>query len=214
MFFDVGYTLVNEDAAIEDRVLQVQVELKDYGFSVAADDIREALKRAATKFAPVAVQQAIADLTGSVDLAERVVAKLQWRKEMEKPYPEAPSVLDVLKDHYEIGIIANQSPGTKSRLEEWDLLRFVSVCITSSEEGLYKPDLAIFNLALRKACCDPAHAVMIGDRIDNDIAPAKSLGWKTIRIKQGLFREQVARSLEEKPDYEVGRLDEIPRILL
>jgi ribonucleotide monophosphatase NagD (HAD superfamily) len=27
---------------------------------------------------------------------------------------------------------------------------------------------------------------MIGDRIDDDIRPARSLGWKTIRVTQGL----------------------------
>lgn len=35
------------------------------------------------------------------------------------------------------------------------------------------------------AKCKPENAVMIGDRIDNDIVPAKQLGMKTIWIKQG-----------------------------
>jgi FMN phosphatase YigB (HAD superfamily) len=29
---------------------------------------------------------------------------------------------------------------------------------------------------------------MIGDRLDNDIRPARLLGWKTIRIAQGFAR--------------------------
>ena len=31
---------------------------------------------------------------------------------------------------------------------------------------------------------------MIGDRLDNDIRPARLLGWKTIRIAQGFARFQ------------------------
>ena len=34
----------------------------------------------------------------------------------------------------------------------------------------------------------PEQACMIGDRIDNDIVPAKELGMKTIRVKQGFYR--------------------------
>jgi FMN phosphatase YigB (HAD superfamily) len=29
--------------------------------------------------------------------------------------------------------------------------------------------------------------MMIGDRLDNDISPARLLGWKTIRVLQGLL---------------------------
>jgi FMN phosphatase YigB (HAD superfamily) len=39
---------------------------------------------------------------------------------------------------------------------------------------------------LKRAGCAPSEAVMIGDRIDDDIRPARSLGWKTIRVTQGL----------------------------
>ena len=214
VFFDAGYTLANEDAAIEDRIAQVQVALKVHGYSVTSDDIREAIWHAARRFSSVAIHQAIADLTGSSELAESVIGKLRWRRELERPYPDAVRVLGELKDRYDIGIIANQSPGTESRLEQWGLLRFVSVCIASAEVGLEKPDLAIFNLALRKVGCEPAQAVLVGDRLDNDIAPAKSLGMTTIRIRQGLFEDQVARSFKERPDHEVRRLDDILHILL
>ena len=35
------------------------------------------------------------------------------------------------------------------------------------------------------AGCQAENAVMIGDRLDNDIAPAKKLGMKTVWIRQG-----------------------------
>ena len=214
VFFDVGYTLVNEDAAVEDRIQQLHGALMDCGLRVTHGDIRTAIEQAATEFAPVPAHQAVTNLTGSGELAQRVIARTRWRKDLDKPYPEAARVLCSLSDRYKVGIIANQSLGTESRLEMWDLLRFVSVCIASAEVGLNKPDSAIFELALSNAGCEPAQVVMIGDRIDNDIAPAKSLGWSTIRIRQGLFRGQVARCLEERPDYEVGRLEQILHTLL
>ena len=55
---------------------------------------------------------------------------------------------------------------------------------------------------------------MVGDRADNDIAPAKILGWKTIRVKQGLSRGQEPIDQMQVPDVEVHRLDEILGLLL
>ena len=113
-----------------------------------------------------------------------------------------------------MGVIANQSAGTEARLEGWGLLRHISLIVVSAEAGLSKPDLAIFNLAIKRAGCRREHAVMIGDRIDNDVMPAKSLGWKTILIRQGLSKGQVPMSTAQEPDFEVRRLDEVLPILL
>jgi len=38
---------------------------------------------------------------------------------------------------------------------------------------VYKPDQKIFEITLNKAECSPREACMIGDRLDNDIVPAK-----------------------------------------
>lgn len=57
-----------------------------------------------------------------------------------------------------------------------------------AEEGISKPDLRIFQLALEKAQCNSEEVIMIGDRIDNDIIPAKKIGMYTIWVKQGMGR--------------------------
>ena len=48
------------------------------------------------------------------------------------------------------------------------------------------PLYCVFHCALAKAQCLPVNAVMIGDRLDNDIVPAKKVGMKTVWIKQCL----------------------------
>ena len=54
---------------------------------------------------------------------------------------------------------------------------------------------------------------MIGDRVDNDIVPAKALGMKTIWVKQGFGKYLKKSSESEQADYEVERLAEILEIL-
>ena len=209
----MGSTLVDEDDIVEYRLNSLVAACNDAGISVSLEGIRSLLREAVMEQVP-ATSRVVAKLTDSEDLKRQLRTVLTWRKDLEKPYPEARQVLDALSKKCPIGIIANQTPGTEARLEKWGLLGFVSLCLPSAEIGLSKPDPAFFGLAIERSGCEPERAVMIGDRIDNDVTPAKSLGWKTIRVKQGLFQFQVPKSPEQVPDFEVRRLRDVLDILL
>ena len=214
VFVDIGYTLVDEDDAVENRIRKIQVVLEDSGNPVTCEEIWTILQEAATEQARSPISRALEILTDSEELRGRLRAEAIWRRDLEKPYPESAHVLAALSERYPIGIIANQSLGTEARLKTWGLSKFVSLCLPSAETGISKPDLRIFELAMERTGCRPEHAVMVGDRIDNDITPAKSLGWKTIRIKQGLSQGQAPMNAGQVPDFEVRRLQDVLDILL
>ena len=46
----------------------------------------------------------------------------------------------------------------------------------------------------------PQECVLVGDRLDKDIAPAKASGMKTIQFRSGRWRRQRPRSDREAPD--------------
>ena len=54
---------------------------------------------------------------------------------------------------------------------------------------------------------------MIGDRIGNDILPARCLGMGTIWIRQGFGRYWALSSPAERADAVVNGLSELPHIL-
>ena len=135
-----------------------------------------------------------------------------WNSEDEYVYPEAEEVLRELSERYHIGIIANQNLGSEERLEKLGLLRYIDLVIASAEEGVAKPDLRIFQIALDRANCKPEEAVMVGDRIDNDILPANKIGMKTVWIKQGFGSYAEPKAIEEQPDYIVNSLVEIAEL--
>ena len=54
---------------------------------------------------------------------------------------------------------------------------------------------------------------MVGDRLDNDILPAKKLGMLTIRVKNGISAFAEPTRAEETPDYTVNSLSEILKYL-
>ena len=68
-------------------------------------------------------------------------------------------------------------------------------------------------MALERAGCKPEEAVMIGDRVDNDIIPAKALGMRTVWIKQGFGKYWVMKDKSERPDYMVNSLMEICNLI-
>ena len=77
-----------------------------------------------------------------------------------------------------------------------------------------KPEGRIFEIALDRAGCLPEEAVMIGDRLDNDIAPAKAVGMKTVWVRQGFGACQTPRSQADTPDYTVNCLADLPALPL
>jgi REG-2-like HAD superfamily hydrolase len=77
-----------------------------------------------------------------------------------------------------------------SNFEAWleDLLgrlgvrdRF-GVRVISGREGVEKPDLRIFELALKRLSLDPADAMYVGDNPEFDVAPAATLGMTPVLL--------------------------------
>lgn len=171
LFFDLGSTLIDE----------TEVYARRFRETVAGTDID------ASRFREAAIRFWAQGLDGYPEACRFFqLAKAPWRAENERPFDGCAAVLGALRERgYRLGVIANQIPGTKDRLAHWDLLRYFDVLAPSAELGVSKPDRAIFLWALRQACCEPENAVMIGDRIDNDILPAKTLGMRTVHILTG-----------------------------
>lgn len=129
------------------------------------------------------------------------------------PYPDAEGTLSALRQrNYRLGIIANQNAGTAERLEAWGLRRYFDVIAASAEIGFAKPNREIFEKAPELACCKPDESVMAGDRLDNDIIPAKAPGMKTVWIKNGLAKYQSEEMESGIADYRVYSLSELPNI--
>lgn len=134
------------------------------------------------------------------------MTKTPWHKEDERFYADTIECLKKLHRHYKLGIIANQSLGSKERLEKYGILGYIDVVVASAEEGVAKPDKRIFEIALERAKCKPEEAAMVGDRLDNDIMPANAIGMYTIWIKQGNWKDACPREKLEQPDMTVESL--------
>lgn len=200
IFFDLGWTLVNEIEAHRARFEELQPMLEQQGVEMTWLDFETACEDAATEFSPSPFLGALTNLGISTAFRKEIVQVAKYRKDLETIYEGVPEMLASLAKHHRLGIIANQSAGTIHRLKRWKLDHFFSCIVASAEAGLSKPDPRIFELAIDETQCAAQDALMVGDRLDNDIGPAKRAGWSTARILQGFSRNQEPRNQAEKPD--------------
>jgi putative hydrolase of the HAD superfamily len=63
-----------------------------------------------------------------------------------------------------------------------------------------KPDVRFYEQLTSRCDVDPQECIMVGDRIDKDIIPAKVTGMKTIRVRVGIHSDQEPRVPSECPD--------------
>jgi len=62
--------------------------------------------------------------------------------------------------------------------------------VISGREGVEKPDLRIFELALERLSIEPADAMYVGDNPEFDVVPAATLGMTPVLIdRRGRYPE-------------------------
>ena len=194
IFFDIGSTLVDESVAFRKRVEKTVANT-----NISYDD-----------FYIKMVEISKHHQNGHHKALEYYgLTMAPWNSDDEFVYPEAEECLRKLSKKYKIGISANQVFESEERLEKIDLLKYINLVVASAEEGVAKPDLRIFEIALSKADCKAEESVMVGDRLDNDIVPANKIGMKTVWIKQGLGGLSTPMTQEEQPNYTVSNLNEL-----
>lgn len=194
LFFDLGSTLIDETDVYKSRC----------DFAIKAKNLD------CDEFMSMVYEKTKTSGTAIKDVAKIYGITLpEWDNSLERLYPETMSILKELSKKYKLGIIANQAMGTQQRINDWNIGEYFDVVIASAEVGCSKPDLRIFNLALEQAGCKPEETVMIGDRLDNDIIPAKQIGMKTVWVVQGFAKFKSIDNEIEQPDYTIESIGEI-----
>ncbi len=195
LFFDMGGTLIDETAPWDDRISR----------TAKANNIPESLLRAEMERAAAAN---LPEYAGALE-ALGICRREKWDSAGEALYPEAADVLTELKKRYKIGIIANQALDARERLQRHGIAQLIDLNIISAEVGFSKPNPLLFREALYKAGAKAESCVMIGDKLTNDIASAKALGFTTVWIKQEWGGLQSPLTEELTADYRIDTLSEL-----
>jgi len=208
VLFDVGGPLdteVTAEAAIDAAILRA---MNAVGVQTDAAGVTMASDWAVSVFAPDTYAAMVWKLSGEQpELAGRAYAK--FREELgTRPGTELRRGIDLLVEGLHergllLGLAANQPARIIADLDGFGIGRYFQHREVSGHHGYRKPDVRLFLRACEDLGVEPGECIMVGDRIDNDVVPAKLLGMRTVLLRTGRHLRQQPRAANEVPDIEV-----------
>jgi putative hydrolase of the HAD superfamily len=105
-------------------------------------------------------------------------------------------VLDLIRrlyGHYKLAVLSNSPPGLSRWLADWEMLHLFDAVVCSGDEGVVKPDPAIFELTLRRLDVAPEEAVFVDD-YPGHVEVARALGLQAIHFTTA---ERLAERLDD-----------------
>jgi putative hydrolase of the HAD superfamily len=209
VLLDAGGIILDETEHEEKRA-KIAVEILNAiipGYSVSAyySDIEEAVRC----FCPSVYQYVFWKVVeNDRSLFDKLYASYlnEWQKR--KPPLKLTSGFETevkaISKNFKIGIAGQYGQELLRLLEERSILNCFTYCLTQDDFSVTKPDLRYYEQIVKACGVDPKQCIMVGDRIDKDVIPAKLLGMKTILVRVGLHKNQMPRIPFEVPDTELN----------
>jgi HAD superfamily hydrolase (TIGR01549 family) len=206
VFFDFGFTLWNEERAWTEWVQWLGISTLDF-FTVLGSVIErgEHHHRALEVFRP------------GIDLArERELRREAGQSDESRPeelYADMMPYLGRLHAAgYRIGVAGNHFADFAEKLREMNApIDFIG---SSEEWGVEKPSPEFFARIVQISGVMPREIAYVGDRVDNDVLPAKAAGMVSVFLRRGPWGLIHARRQEvAEADIRIGSLGELPEAL-
>jgi len=128
-------------------------------------------------------------------------------------YPDARNCISALKQQgLVVGLAGNQPPRSKELLAELHL--DVDFILTPQDLGAEKPSTAFFENLLVHIGVAAQEALYVGDRLNNDLLPAREVGLATALLRRGPWAFISAEQWDaDQADLRLQSLAELPQIL-
>lgn len=151
-------------------------------------------------------------LIREVDDTTMPITDWVWNK-----LPHTDEVLAQLREKYQLAIITNTTTfaekDVRRVLRQLSIEHYFEFILTSVDFGVKKPDARIFKEALRRLGLAPDEIVMVGDRIEIDIAGANALGISTVHYHWcDKYPYKISHPVE-KPAFIISDLKELLSVL-
>lgn len=159
----------------------------------------------------------------NLNLSKREIKKIvdfYWKITLDevKLFNGAESMLKELKkDKSNKLIILSDSDGNKKikmdRINKFKIAKYFNAIITSDDTKTNKPSQNNYFYIFKKFNVLPKDCVMLGDKPEFDLLPAKKLGMTTIWVRRGWWARMAGLKRFRYADYSVKELRAIPKIL-
>ncbi len=147
------------------------------------------------------------------------IRKIYWKIALEKTklLPYTKEVLRKLAKKYKLFILSDADGETAaekiSRIKKLGIYKFFKGAVFGDAIGTTKPDIKFYTYLIKKYKIKPKESVMVGDKPQYDLAPAKELGITTVWLKHGRWATMQRARKFPYVDYRVTQLSQLLRIL-
>ena len=130
-------------------------------------------------------------------------------------YPDARPTLAALATKYKLGVVCNPNEQHRAALQRDELMQYFAVVVHPEQVGPgTRPDARMWKRALEETGVQADRAVHVGNRIDNDIRPAKLAGLHTIWLLRGEAPPSPTIEQLTEPDAIVTTFSGVPNALV
>jgi HAD superfamily hydrolase (TIGR01549 family) len=204
--FDVGETLVNEQRHWGEWADHLGVPR--FTFFAALGAVIERDEHHWEVF-----QRVRPGLDREAELAARQAAGWRYRFEAADFYPDAIPCLQACRAAgWRVGLAGNQPQEAEAALAEAGVpADFIAA---SGRWGVEKPSAAFFDKVIEAAGAAPHEIAYVGDRLDNDVLPARAAGMTAVFLRRGPWGViHATRPEAARADLRLEALERLPALL-
>ncbi|MEX2275887.1 MAG: HAD family hydrolase [Actinomycetota bacterium] len=211
VFFDIGGVLYS-DTVYRRALLR---GLHDLGADVTQEDFDAEYERLRAAQSASFRRSIAAEFLGphpDIDAFQRETAKY-WAYPPDALESDVRSCLAALEGRYRLGIVANQPSHVRAAMERDGIADAFELWGVSDDLGIEKPDPRIFADALASAKVAAQRTMMVGDRLDYDVRPARDAGMHTTWLLRGEAPADPTLEQLAVPEKSIRSLSELPAVL-
>ena len=231
VFFDLDSTLLDNSGNWE-TVVHVCQQISAYKTGLDADRLMRANEESWPRYWAEVQEDWMLGRTDSVS-----VSREMWRRSLEicgcssnsviesavrihkqaerkgfRLYEDVAGTMDILqKAGLPMALITNgPSDLQRSKLNALHIAHWFDAIVISGEFGRAKPDVSVFEIAIREMGIEPKEVWHVGDNLDTDIAGARAAGLRAVWLnRSGKSRTEN----DPEPHFELRTLVNLPGIL-
>ena len=145
----------------------------------------------------------------------RRLARSHFQVPAASMYPDARPTLAALATKYKLGVVANPSEQHIAALKRDGLMQYFDVVVYPEQVDLARtPSPRMWKRALEETGVQACRAVHVGNRMDNDIRPAKQAGLHTVWLLRGEAPPSPTIEQLAEPDAIVTTFSGVPNALV
>ncbi|MBA3691643.1 MAG: HAD-IA family hydrolase [Actinobacteria bacterium] len=222
IFFDAGETLVHAHPSFPQLFADV---LAREGFAVGVDAVHGQMEHVSERFSQAARDEELWTTSPARSRAFWLSVYERFLRGLGLPTDDGlheilygeftdlanyalfddvpPTIAELRRRGALLGVVSNFEEWLERLLERLGVLEAFDVRVVSGLEGMEKPDLRIYRLALERAGVEAADAAFVGDNPEFDVDPPAALGMFPVLIdrrdRYGGFEGTRIRRLTDLP---------------